>query len=307
MLVLLFIIFRLMPGDPSKFFIKPGMDPDAYHLIAVRYGFEKEILTPGNKYEVVIDTTSPGAYGFAVNVSDTTGNNEKYYSTFNKPGMLYVNNNTTVYNVSISPQPGLNDPVGVNLELLCDSTCPPQFTVNVTHDGGVFNESLTITKGSTDIIGTQERADYIDTTTGTISEFGNYYVNFETKDDDGNAVYNIHGFSINKAPDELLPFTITNLYTEPTLSETRTKVVVSVTLTTSLDKIGLIVTTPAVTVLDQVTMYRSTLFVPVPYWEQFVIYMKNMLTFDFGNSFVSGRPVWDEISQRVPPTLLLFG
>jgi peptide/nickel transport system permease protein len=42
-LVLLFVIFRLMPGDPTKFFIRPGMDPDAYHLIALRYGFEKQI------------------------------------------------------------------------------------------------------------------------------------------------------------------------------------------------------------------------------------------------------------------------
>jgi peptide/nickel transport system permease protein len=35
--------------------------------------------------------------------------------------------------------------------------------------------------------------------------------------------------------------------------------------------------------------------------------MKNMLSFEFGDSFVSGRPVWSELTQRIPPTLLLFG
>src|SRR5439155_8213805 len=41
--------------------------------------------------------------------------------------------------------------------------------------------------------------------------------------------------------------------------------------------------------------------------EQFVIYFLNMLSGNFGTSFYTRRPVMDEISVRIGPTLLLFG
>jgi len=45
----------------------------------------------------------------------------------------------------------------------------------------------------------------------------------------------------------------------------------------------------------------------VPLYTQYVVYMKSMLTLDFGDSFTTGQPVWDELKTRVPPTALLFG
>lgn len=44
-----------------------------------------------------------------------------------------------------------------------------------------------------------------------------------------------------------------------------------------------------------------------PVEERYLIYMKNMLTFDFGISFTSAQPVWDLLQERIPRTLLLFG
>jgi len=41
--------------------------------------------------------------------------------------------------------------------------------------------------------------------------------------------------------------------------------------------------------------------------EEFAVYMRNMLVLDFGKSFYTRQPVWDEIAKRVGPTLLLFG
>jgi ABC-type dipeptide/oligopeptide/nickel transport system permease component len=41
--------------------------------------------------------------------------------------------------------------------------------------------------------------------------------------------------------------------------------------------------------------------------EQFVTYMKTMLLFDFGTSYIYQRPAWDVILERVPSTALLFG
>ncbi len=47
--------------------------------------------------------------------------------------------------------------------------------------------------------------------------------------------------------------------------------------------------------------------IPRSMLEQFGIYMKNMLVFDFGESFEDNRPVWDVMIERIPATLLLFG
>lgn len=41
--------------------------------------------------------------------------------------------------------------------------------------------------------------------------------------------------------------------------------------------------------------------------EQFFIYIRQMLTFSFGLSFLSRKPVWDEILSRLPGTLFLMG
>jgi peptide/nickel transport system permease protein len=47
--------------------------------------------------------------------------------------------------------------------------------------------------------------------------------------------------------------------------------------------------------------------VEVPLWKQFVVYMKSMLTGDFGRSFYTKRNVTEELGWRIPPTFLLFG
>jgi peptide/nickel transport system permease protein len=41
--------------------------------------------------------------------------------------------------------------------------------------------------------------------------------------------------------------------------------------------------------------------------ERYFIYMKNMLTFDFGISFTHAQDVWELLQDRIPRTLLLFG
>ena len=42
-------------------------------------------------------------------------------------------------------------------------------------------------------------------------------------------------------------------------------------------------------------------------WERYLIYMRNMLTFDFGISYTEGGNVNDLLSERIPRTLFLFG
>ena len=43
-----------------------------------------------------------------------------------------------------------------------------------------------------------------------------------------------------------------------------------------------------------------------PVAEQFVVYIKEMLSFRFGLSMMSGRPVWDELKSRAPNTMALL-
>ena len=43
-----------------------------------------------------------------------------------------------------------------------------------------------------------------------------------------------------------------------------------------------------------------------PLLEQFFIYIRQMLTFSFGLSFLSRKPVWDELLSRLPGTLFLM-
>lgn len=40
---------------------------------------------------------------------------------------------------------------------------------------------------------------------------------------------------------------------------------------------------------------------------QFLVYLKRTVTFDFGLSFLSGRPVWEELKSRLPNTVALAG
>jgi len=44
-----------------------------------------------------------------------------------------------------------------------------------------------------------------------------------------------------------------------------------------------------------------------PVLERYFLFMKNMLTFDFGISFSSAEPVWSLLEDRIPRTMLLFG
>ncbi len=58
---------------------------------------------------------------------------------------------------------------------------------------------------------------------------------------------------------------------------------------------------------EQVQAIRRMYGLDKPMWEQFVLYMKNMLTGNLGISFQYRRPVIDVIGEKIGPTLLLFG
>lgn len=58
---------------------------------------------------------------------------------------------------------------------------------------------------------------------------------------------------------------------------------------------------------EQRELLRHQYGLDKPMWEQFALYMKNMLVFDMGTSFYYSQPVLNIISIKLGPTLLLFG
>lgn len=45
----------------------------------------------------------------------------------------------------------------------------------------------------------------------------------------------------------------------------------------------------------------------LPLSGQFILYARQMLTFNFGISFLTQRPVWEELASRIPNTVILLG
>ena|SRR5256712_13919527 len=59
-LVLLFVIFRLMPGDPTRFFLRPGQTPEDREVLLVQFGFKHWEPAPGNGLQAVFETKDQG-------------------------------------------------------------------------------------------------------------------------------------------------------------------------------------------------------------------------------------------------------
>jgi len=56
---------------------------------------------------------------------------------------------------------------------------------------------------------------------------------------------------------------------------------------------------------DQLAQFRARMGLDVPIWQQYVVFLKDMLTLDFGQSLVSGQAVTTLIWQNLPYTLEL--
>src|ERR1051325_1295873 len=56
---------------------------------------------------------------------------------------------------------------------------------------------------------------------------------------------------------------------------------------------------------EQIARLRQQYGLEKPIWEQFVVYIGKVATFDFGTSAFSRRPVSTDILQRLPATLEL--
>ncbi|MEQ9163495.1 MAG: ABC transporter permease, partial [Ilumatobacter fluminis] len=58
---------------------------------------------------------------------------------------------------------------------------------------------------------------------------------------------------------------------------------------------------------DKVEQLRSDFGLDEPTWKQFVLYLRQTAQLDFGLSFQTRQPVWDDIQGKIWPTVLLVG
>jgi len=80
--ILLFLLFRLMPGDAaSQLMLRPGITPEVRDQELVRLGFMKWIPYPGSYYIGSYQTIEPGEYSFYVTAYDKAGNTNEISTT----------------------------------------------------------------------------------------------------------------------------------------------------------------------------------------------------------------------------------
>lgn len=58
---------------------------------------------------------------------------------------------------------------------------------------------------------------------------------------------------------------------------------------------------------DKVDQLRTDFGLDEPTWKQFVLYLRQTAQLDFGLSFQTRQPVWDDIQGKIWPTVLLVG
>ncbi len=201
-LLLLFVIFRLMPSDPSRMMIRPGMSPEAQDLLRVQYGFSKIVPAPDNIYETRLIVNQPGLYEVEVRVKDYAEGEDSVRTTFS------VNSGTrdiappSIKNVTI--EPNANDVI--ISAFVEDASTINTVIANITLPNELFADELTL-----------QDEDENDTYNGTFLPLlnGLYRVRITAADVLGNTASAYASFTANYSGPDIQPPTMQNLTVLP--------------------------------------------------------------------------------------------
>lgn len=335
-LVLLFIIFRLMPGDPTRFFIEPGQTQDTRDRLLVKFGFRHWVDAPGEYRETSINEAEvPGSYLVNMTVTDEEGNNVTLYATYNV-GMDYALNDPMRVEVWADPlvvgddQDGglefFNEPpvrlrsaevgqsIWVNASVETTSPSPDiQMWGNVTI---FFPVNGTRVNFPTSSLFTKVGSVY---TSGSLTPTipGIFEVSIEAFDSSvGESRTIFYAFAVNGQASQLTPFNLIvdegSIFTYPDeLSSFSGRISIAIEsgegdIPNTKDAVVATIFYPNGKISNQ-SMYHPQITTERNIFEQFWVYFTSMLQLDFGKSFYSQRPVWTEIQEKAPPTILLFG
>ena len=316
-LVLLFIIFRLMPGDPARFFIAPGQPPQVRDEICVSFGLCKWVSAPGNGYEGQIQAGAFGPYNVTV-VINTTAGRGTYHFVYNKlPEYRQWAGTpaTRVQNVSFSvnggpqrrsvPDAAVHDSIVLRAQVLVSDSryLPPSANLSLFRNDTVNDIFIGRYPGMADAV-----PGYF-TWPIEPSEIGTYWGVIHGVDVSGIRGVNLTlGFAVNPA---VSGFTLVEdkFYgTTPVFPPNSAIISVNVTSQNApISNVTARIVSPGGFIQENIRLRHPQQVARRSLAEQFVIYFMNMLSGNFGSSFYTRRPVMDEIAVRIGPTLLLFG
>ncbi len=308
-LILMFLLFRIMPGDPTIFFIQPGTTQEQRDILRVAYGFAQWQPAPGVFQRGSYVTPAIGFYALTLDVGDSTGANRTLYAAYVVPKVFAPGSPIVIRDVAVGPSQNVLAGTTVNLSAqVVSGTATDVSTLQawalVTAPGGtVTNVSLLF--GQDVFQGTYATA-----------AAGTYATDVEVLDPaTGDRASFSTGFAANPAAADFDPLAYVTdedprgaVFTAAvSASRSNAQVYVIVrSLGGDLQPIHGTVVDPS-NVTQAVSLSHPLVAVALPQWEQLGYYLTGMLTGNFGNSFTTGRPVMTEISERVGPTLLLFG
>jgi ABC-type dipeptide/oligopeptide/nickel transport system permease component len=306
-LVILFAIFRLMPGDPTRLFTVPGQPQEARDEICVSFGLCKRVPQEGHAFETSFDTGTPGPYAFHVWLNDSAGNSNLTYFSHTKPKTFLANAAIRILSITTDRDSWAyrsSDQVQITANMTWPPLTTPMAWANFSDElGNLLAVNLTMEPGS----GKEFSVNY------TPPGIGAYVVKVSIVAG-VNSTDMSSGFTVNDwdagSPGSIGPFRLDgNKFqsTQTHVDSARFSLsVISTAGTIGSLNVG-VRNPPPILAVQYVVAIHPDVIVKRSILEQFASYFVDMVTFNLGRSFLTGRPIVDEISVRIGPTLLLFG
>lgn len=322
-LTLMFVLFRLMPGDPVSLLVQPGLTPFERDAQRVAFGFARWEVAPGVYKIGNFRIPDAGLYNVTINAEDTAGNRVELYAAYvhqraPPPGSLLV----IPVNGGIELDPGLHlfegDALSVTVNVVRTNASVPLSSLEVwalisPPTGSPTNVTLSLAPDN------RFEGSFTPPTAGVFGmEIGAY------SPLDGGLVTVPHGFAVNPAEADIAPFRyITDenprghvnrgpIFTtgvDWASDVVEVYAILGSSAGAPVERFNATVTWPSrgEYLTAEISMSHPLEAVRRPIYEEFWFYMVGILSGNFGTSFTSGRPVADELAERVGPTLLLFG
>ncbi len=309
-LVILFAIFRLMPGDPTRLFTVPGQPPEARDEICVSFGLCKRVPAEGNAFETGFDTGVPGPYAIHAYLNDSGGNSRLVHFSHTRLRITSTTPQVQIQSYSFNQDNWAYRP-NEQVQLTTEVTGPT--TTNVTVD--IRDETGTSLLPSPIQMTTTDFTNY--TATFTAPSNAGAYIAYILAND--TAVVNVTsetsvGFAANDwdsgSPGRMGPFELVeDKFFSNQEGDNRGRL--SISVVSSGGSIGsitvLIRSPPPVPAVQTRIALHPDEVVRRSILEQFGSYFVNMISFNLGRSFLTSVPIVDEMAVRIGPTLLLFG
>lgn len=314
-LTLMFVLFRLMPGDPVSLLVQPGLTPFERDAQRVAFGFARWEVAPGVFKLGNFRIPDVGLYNVTINAEDTAGNRIQVYAAYVHERPPPPGSPLFIHTVDLDPGLQLfeDDTLTITANVIRSNTSVPLSSIQVwalisPPGGSPTNVTLSLSPDN------RFAGSFTPTTAGVFGmEIGAY------NPVEGQLATVPHGFAVNPAEANIAPFRyITTedprgaIFTTG-VSWARDVVEVYAILGSSggnvVERFDASVTWPSrgEYLTQEVSMAHPLIAVPRPIYEEFWFYMVGILSGNFGTSFTSGRPISTEMGERIGPTLLLFG